>query len=314
MTDTPIDVLNKYSKQMEDLVENAEIEAELEAEKHIRTKNTKMMGISSIAIAFMAITYFIVQNNSQPLDPGLLESNEHIEKIEAAQKDSAIIAQKAETIEPTQATAPALAETVEEKTPSPQGRVTKTSAAPVKFQAAPTPKSQKERAAKVAAQAKPIEKKKSSVSGKTYSLQLGAFSVKRNADNFSSKLEKKGFDAMVVAKNIKKTQYAVVAGVFPNKESAEVRNKELSEKGYKPSLKEMESGHYAVIAGNRTSKKSADKLQNELSLKGFLSSASPVEREVRTYTVQIKDYPSIKNAKQDQVKLASLGIRNSFIH
>ena len=41
----PLEEINKYHKRIDDLIEDAEIEAEIEAEKNIRSKNSRMFSI-----------------------------------------------------------------------------------------------------------------------------------------------------------------------------------------------------------------------------------------------------------------------------
>ena len=49
--------LTKYNKRIEDLIEDAEIEAELEAENYVRSKNARLVMISSIGIGFLMMIY-----------------------------------------------------------------------------------------------------------------------------------------------------------------------------------------------------------------------------------------------------------------
>ena len=52
----------KYHKRIDDLIEDAEIEAEMEVEKKIRSKNSRMLSISMIGIALLALIYYQVNN------------------------------------------------------------------------------------------------------------------------------------------------------------------------------------------------------------------------------------------------------------
>ena len=54
----------KYNKRMDDMIDDAEIEAEIEAERKIRSKNSKLLTISIIGIAFLTLIFLKVQQYS----------------------------------------------------------------------------------------------------------------------------------------------------------------------------------------------------------------------------------------------------------
>ena len=62
-TQPPKEITN-YHKRIDDLFEDAEIEAEMEAEKKIRSKNSRMFSISMTGIALLALVYFQVNHQS----------------------------------------------------------------------------------------------------------------------------------------------------------------------------------------------------------------------------------------------------------
>ena len=55
---------NKYKKNINDLIENAEIEAEMEAEKNIRSKNSRIFLISMIGFVLLSFVYLRINNQS----------------------------------------------------------------------------------------------------------------------------------------------------------------------------------------------------------------------------------------------------------
>ena len=54
--------VNKYHKRIDDLIEDAEIEAEIEAEKNIRSKNSRMFTISMIGICLLGLVYLQINH------------------------------------------------------------------------------------------------------------------------------------------------------------------------------------------------------------------------------------------------------------
>ena len=56
----PPEEIIKYHKRIDDLLEDAEIEAEMEAEKKIRSKNSRVFSISMAGITLLALVYFQV--------------------------------------------------------------------------------------------------------------------------------------------------------------------------------------------------------------------------------------------------------------
>jgi cell division protein FtsN len=323
MTDTPIEVLNKYSKQIDELAENAEIEAELDAEKEIRSKNTRIVGISTIALSLMGVVYFLVQggNNTQELDPAILEASRSVaeEAVLAPELTNAEIAQEEilqeEVIQPVQEepVVPEPTRSVLKESDSNAGQVTKTSlttdnSKPVIRKARRAP-SRTPVLAKVASV--PAVKKKSE---KVWAIQVGAFLIEDNANKFAKSLQDKGFKSELKNKLTTGQQYVVLGGVFPTEEQAVGLMKSLAEKGYSPNLKKMETGDYGVSLGQFHSKSSAENLKSDLEKKGFTASIPRMPVKQTTYTVQVAGYDSVQKAKKDKVKLAGLGFKNSFIH
>ena len=70
----------KYIKRIDDLIEEAEIEAELEAENRIRSKNTKILGISLLGAALSLFVY-IQMNDSVEFDTAVHEPAPAITEI-----------------------------------------------------------------------------------------------------------------------------------------------------------------------------------------------------------------------------------------
>ncbi len=321
MTDTPIEVLNKYSKQIDELAENAEIEAELDAEKEIRSKNTKIVGISTIALSLMGVVYFLVQggNDPQALDPAILEASKPVVEETAIPTEISGLTDPKKIAPVQEEPAPMKPEMKRSalkppaKASSTAGKITKAvltttnkQAVIKKVKRVPNP------VKKVAAVAPvPASKKKAE---KSWSIQVGAFLIKDNANKFSQKLQKKGFKSELKSKITTVQQYVVLSGVFPSENLALERMKSLSEKGYTPNLKKLETGDFAVSLGQFHAKSSADKLKSDLDKKGFTASTPRMPVKQTAYTVQVNGYETVQKAKKDKIKLANLGFQNSFIH
>ena len=59
--------INKYKKHINDLIEDAEIEAEMEAKKKIRSKNSRVFSISMLCLGLLALVYSQI-NSPSPLE------------------------------------------------------------------------------------------------------------------------------------------------------------------------------------------------------------------------------------------------------
>ena len=78
-----------------------------------------------------------------------------------------------------------------------------------------------------------IEEEKTEPADVFYRVQVGAFNEKSNADNLAKKLEKAGYDALVVTvKQDSKVFYRVQVGAFNEKANADALAKRLENDGY----------------------------------------------------------------------------------
>ena len=55
--------LKKYNKRMEEIIDDAEIESEMEAENEVRSKNSRLLTISIVGIIIIAGVFMRVQQN-----------------------------------------------------------------------------------------------------------------------------------------------------------------------------------------------------------------------------------------------------------
>ena len=209
----------KYNKHIDDLIENAEIEAEIEAEKKIRSKNSRVFSISMFGFGMLALIYLQINGLKTPEAPAPVSK-----KIESAEdklaKQVPIVEDGSSNIpvpELKNTVAPAEIK-LKEKTPP-----TRKPKASSKFQKKATKSTIKPKA----------KIKTVSPTNTRFFVQTGAFSSKKNADNSMKKLQAKGFSPLthVVSKGKTKT-YLIQLGVFPNKEKAKLAQEKLARAGY----------------------------------------------------------------------------------
>jgi len=209
----------KYNKHIDDLIENAEIEAEMEAEKKIRSKNSRFFLISMFGFGLLALVYLQINGLKTPEAPAPVSN-----KIESAKdklsKQVPIVEDGSSNIpvpELKNTVAPAEIK-LKEKTPP-----TRKPKASSNFQKKATKSTIKPKA----------KIKTVSPTNTRFFVQTGAFSSKKNADISMKKLQAKGFSPLthVVSKGKTKT-YLVQLGVFPNKEKAKLAQEKLARAGY----------------------------------------------------------------------------------
>ncbi len=210
----------KYNKHIDDLIENAEIEAEMEAEKKIRSKNSRVFSISMFGFGLLALVYLQINNIKDPETP----EAPAIKQVESAEdklaKQVPIVEDGSSNIPVPKlknSVAPAEIKLKEKSPPSPK---TKASSKPQKKITKATIKPK--------AKIKPV-----SPTNTRFFVQTGAFSSKKNAEASMKKLQAKGFSPLthVVSKGKTKT-YLVQLGVFPNKEKAKLAQEKLARAGY----------------------------------------------------------------------------------
>ena len=74
-----------------------------------------------------------------------------------------------------------------------------------------------------------------------YRVQIGAFSVKENAESWAKLAEKKGFQTVIKAEQVNgKTLYRVQCGAFSKKENAEKFAEDLKKAGFDVIIREVE--------------------------------------------------------------------------
>ena len=255
LTDNPIEELDRYSKTIDDLIEEAEIEAEIEATKKFRSKNTRLFTISVVGLLLMGFLYYKMLNreSSKPAInedfASLAEMAEEQLQVPATPENLAtpetLSTQNTSVgIEPAEAVMhPSLPDKMNTPAPKPLDIAPK----PVKPATLPAksvtekPKTQAPKTASVKSTVKPtqsITKSTKTGSSEVFFIQLGAFSSKSNADKFAKRLTDKGFtpDIHVKPLDANRQMHFVRIGEFNNREKAQDTQKKLIEKGFKNSF------------------------------------------------------------------------------
>ena len=196
----------KYKKHINDLFEDAELEAEIEAQKKIRSKNSRMFLISMFGFGLLSFVYLQINSYKgvevTPHDKLTVPIQTPINELKSFVKSAKIASEK--KIDPT----------LKPKTKSKLNSKKNITSSKTKLK----------------------EKNKLSKSLKTnnnFFVQTGAFSLKENANTLVKKLQTKGFNpSMHVVSNGPKKTYRVQLGVFPNKEKAKLIQEKLARAGY----------------------------------------------------------------------------------
>ena len=209
----------KYNKHLDDLIENAEIEAEMEAGKKIRSKNSRIFSISIFGFGLLALVYLQINSIKSPEAPAPL--NKQVESAEYKLAKLVPIVEDRSSNNPITKlknnVAPA---EIRLKKNLPSTQKTKD---PYKIQKTTT---------KSITKSKPKIKTISTTNTRFF-VQTGAFSSKINAEASMKKLQSKGFSPLIHILSKGKTKtYLVQLGVFSNKEKARQAQEKLARAGY----------------------------------------------------------------------------------
>lgn len=309
----PPEEINKYHKRIDDLMEDAEIEAEMEAEKKIRSKNSRMFSISMIGISLLGLVYFQVNHQATvaPVEP---VKETQVKKTETAEESlakqvpvvedgssgsSLPIPQSIDTAKPLEN--PFLA-TPKTKNPKPPAKIKEVKKASRTKKASAKPKLPPKKAA-------PATKSDSS----KFYIQAGAFGVKKNAESLLKQLQAKGFSPSIQTRSQNANLHVVTVGNFANKKAGSATLKDLTRNGFNASYYKNKKNSYSLNVGQFKNLKDAQKVQDGLSVKGFLSESHKADVPVKTYMVQLGVFPSREKAVLTQEKLARAGHPKTFL-
>jgi cell division septation protein DedD len=307
--------ITKYHKRIDDLLEDAEIEAEMEAVKKIRSKNSRMFSISMTGIALLGLVYFQVNHHStiEPIESAKETSinnpettNERFAKqvpeVEDGSSSSSIPIPQ--PISSTKILQNPFLTPPKTKSIKPPTKAEKVKKAPkvVKALSNLKPRSRPE---KFAANDK-------SESSKFY-IQAGAFGVRKNAESLLKQLKSKGFSPSIQTRSKNSNHHIITVGSFTNKKAGDKKLKELTDKGFNASYYKSSKNSFSLKVGQFSNLNDAQKAQDRLSLKGFLSESHKDDIPAKTYMVQLGVFPNREKARLTQKKLARSGFSKTFI-
>ena len=303
-----------YHKSIDSLIEDAEIEAEIEAEKTIRSKNAKLLTISLVGIALIAFIYWQVtgatssKENDEVALPELTEA-QPAEEIPGAKSGPAPAADPAPVL--SEVTEPQIAETTKVEPEA----VNPTLAPSVEKQEEPviakTPPKESttqpvvRQPAKTQSPATPAVKK--------YFVQLGLFSIEENAKGLAKRIKNKGFKPTIQVKSVEAERHVVFVGGFSTTESGSQAFNDLKTKGFNSVMEKLADNSFTIVLGKFVTSSQAEALRDKLSVEGFLSSSRKSKVNSNIYIVQLEGFDSLPQAKVMQKKIGRAGFNDSFI-
>lgn len=341
--------INRYNKRVEDLLEDAEIEAELEAENKVRSKNARLFLISILGMGLLLFIYFGVDMPFQKQEPPIAEETQIAHNPAEPKpilflnpKESTTVSSETQIKEtpapPAKNIFSPTKNPVKEREIIPRQTAQKVFKTPEVMNVAkpePIPKaippkmkitrakvrtSVKKIAVKVGLKSdskpsrKPVTQKSDQPElQKGYWVQVGAFSLKSNADEFAKTLKTKGLNPSIQSRPTKRLMNIVFVGDYKDKKTAREPFKELKQAGFEPYLKENGKNSYTFVLGKFKTENQAVKLQDQLSLKGFLPGVKRSKVEATNYVVQLGTFRTKEEAQSKQEKIEQLGYKKAFI-
>ena len=340
--ETFIDLKNINSRRIDELIEDAEIEAEIEAERRIRAKNTRIVSISIVSIVLLIFLYAGMKDKT-----GSVTQEDTLTKVVRAplKTDAKPIPFPAtgkppEKIASAAQNTPALpkASTVKAgdtasaaQTPEPAKKETPTTAPVQKTQKTPTPSKfeaqrvsppvTKSKPSKIAnaspAASKPkISKPAPTASAgirKEYFVQVGAFSIRENAQYKFDNLKTKGFFPSIKEKRVAEESHTIMISGFTDIKYGQIQVQGLKSSGFSPILKKNSDNTYAIVLGSFDTDQKARGLQGKLTDKGYFSTIQKGISEKVIYQVQLGKFSSEEKAKAIQDVLDRSGFKISFL-
>ena len=325
-------------KKIDDLIMDAEIEAQAEINQKIRSNNTKMLLVVLVAVGLFYVLYSGVQNQTIPVPSFLMEESQ-VAKV----PPTPALTPKPIPFPVTESTATAKTIALAENDPQgkdlsplenevmsmiqkdlgePAGATSELKPEPaepfldnspaIEKTAPLTPKAQIP-----PAPAKPLQPKFAAPTltkaQSEFFIQVGAFSVKANADRVIKKLMSGGFSPLVQTRTTRSSMHVVFIGGFADQQSPQNMISELTSKGLNPALKKNDSGSYSIILGKERSKEKAEALKQKLTKQGIFTSVKQMNIDMRMFLVRVEGFENNTNALRGQKKLEHLGYRGTLI-
>lgn len=191
------------------------------------------------------------------------------------------------------------------------------------IQASPTP------AAPAVAPVAPIQKPRPAVTAKAaepkaaptqltadqsrFFIQVGAYSIKSNADRVIKRLMTGGYSPLVQTRTSRSSMYVVYIGGFADSESPKNMMSALRAKGLNPQLKKNDNGSYSIILGKEKSKTQASSLKQKLTRMGIFTSMKQMKINSRMFIVRVEGFNSTTNARSNQKRIEGMGYPGTII-
>ncbi len=144
-------------------------------------------------------------------------------------------------------------------------------------------------------------------------IQVGAYSIKANADRVIRKLMTGGFSPLVQTRMTRSSMHVVFIGGFADKKSPQSMIVELKKKGLNPSIRKNDNGSFSIILGQEKSKKKAEALKQEFTKQGIFTSLKQMKINSRIFIVRVGGFDSNTNAQLNQKKIEGLGYKGTLI-
>ena len=287
----------KYNKCLENIYDNAEIEAEIEAEQNIRSKNSKLTIISTIGFILLIIIFFEVKQNTNEIQ-SLLGKNS-ITKVK-----SNSLSENLSAVSPLKKL---------ERITIPSNKNLRAKNINPDAIKQLTPENLFAKNNNNIKKNKPIHTARPDQDSKNkYSIQMGVFSSKSNAVNYLTKLKSKGYKAETITRNSSSHRYQVSLGSYNKISEASKKIIRLKSIGLSPALKKHDQT-YTLELGIFKNKGDLKKLINKLKNSGLKSNIKKIKTRNVFYIVGINGFLNKSEAKKSHQQLIRQGFKNSFI-
>jgi len=329
-------------KKIDDLILDAEIEAQAEINQKIRSNNTKMLLLVLVGVGVFYALYSGVQNKTIPIPSFLMEETQ-VAQAPPALKPTPIPFPVTQSAPATETAVPFLNEpqgenlspleneviSMIQKNLGKPGEVVSNPEPADPFQLDSPEAKRASPSAPTRPALNPVSKPRAGTAAEPFApesaaprltaaqseffIQVGAFSVKTNADRVIKKLMSGGFSPLVQTRTTRSSMHVVFIGGFADKQSPQNMITELRNKGLAPTLKKNDNGSYSVILGKERSRERAEALKQKLTKQGIFTSLKRMKIDMRMFIVRVGGFESNTNALQGQKKLETLGYRGTLI-
>ena len=305
----------KYHKRIDDLIEDAEIEAEMEVEKKIRSKNSRMLSISMIGIALLALIYYQVNNLT---DFPTIEISKETLKKKSKVAEELLTKQTPLIVKESSDPGITVTQSIESTKPieNPFIIKPKDNISSLPSRISNPKKTIPEKQISTSHKLKPSTNKNLPIKEDrkaSFYIQAGAFGVKRNAEFLLKNIKEKGFSPSIKTRVQKSNKHILTVGKFTSTKDGDKILKKLSEKGINASIYKNASNSYSLKVGQFDNLKDTQKAQSNLKLKGFLSRSHKEDDLIKTYIVQLGVFPNLEKARLTKEKLAREGFSKTFL-